>query len=815
MTNKNEMKEAIIAYLEGSSKKSFAVKDISEGMGLTSAADFKMLVGELAKMEREGHLKLNKKGHFKLPNKKPVLTGIFRANDRGFGFVSIEDEDDDIYIPQGHTNFALDGDVVTVDITRVPEPWNDKGAEGVVDSIVERKFHQLVGEFYAYDDEGIAETELYGYVVPQDKKINDMQVFIEAKGIKPVDGAIVLVEITYYPDLAFPKSMQGLISKTIGHKNDPGVDILAIVYKHGIPTEFPEAVLKEADAVPEVISESDREGRRDLTKEMIVTIDGEDAKDLDDAVTVRRLDNGNYHLGVHIADVSYYVTEDSALDGEAFERATSVYLTDRVIPMLPHRLSNGLCSLNPHEDRLTMSCEMEINAAGEVVKHEIFPSVIHSSKRMTYTAVNQILMEKDPAIIAENQEFVPMFELMGELHEILVNKRKSRGAIDFEAPEAQILVDQNGHPEEIVMRHRGIGERLIESFMLSANETVAEHYFKLDVPFIYRVHEQPDSDRMQRFMEFVTAFGILMKGSSGEVSPKQLQKVLREAEGKPEEAVISTMMLRSMKQAKYDSEALGHFGLGAEFYSHFTSPIRRYPDLIVHRLIRAYAVNGIGNEEKVKWASKLPEIAEQSSKMERRAVDAERETDSLKKTEYMADKVGEIYDGVISSVTKFGIFVELPNTIEGLIHISNMREDYFEFIENHMMLVGERTGVSYRIGQGVKIKVTKADVETREIDFELIPDPNAPKVPVIDRPKKGRGGNREGDRRRGNGGKPSYNKGKSSSEGGAKKSSGKNTGKLKVAINENGPKKGKKTTGGKGKSPFYTSVAKPKKKKKK
>lgn len=800
MTIKKTTKEAIIAYLEGSTKKSFAVKDISEGMGLTSAADFKMLVSALAEMERKGSLKLNKKGHFKLPTKQPALTGIFRANDRGFGFVSIEDEEDDVYIPQGHTNFALDGDVVTVDITRVPEPWNDKGAEGVVETIVERKFHQLVGEFYAYDEAGVAETDLYGYVLPQDKKINDMRVFIEAKGIKPVDGAIVLVEITYYPDLAFPKSMQGIVSQTIGHKNDPGVDILAIVYKHGIPIEFPEAVLAEADAVPETISDQDRENRRDLTKEMIVTIDGEDAKDLDDAVTVRKLDNGNYHLGVHIADVSYYVTEGSALDGEAFERATSVYLTDRVIPMLPHRLSNGLCSLNPNEDRLTMSCEMEINAAGEVVNHDIFPSVIHSSKRMTYTAINQILMEKDSEVRAEYQEFVPMFELMGELHELLVNKRQARGAIDFEAPEAQIIVNNEGHPEEIVMRHRGIGERLIESFMLSANETVAEHYFKLDVPFIYRVHEQPDSDRMQRFMEFVTAFGILMKGTSGEVSPKQLQKVLRGVSGEPEEAVISTMLLRSMKQAKYDAEALGHFGLGAEFYTHFTSPIRRYPDLIVHRLIRSYATKSTVSEEKAKWAGLLPEIAEQSSKMERRAVDAERETDSLKKTEFMSDKIGEIFDGVISSVTKFGIFVELPNTIEGLIHISNMKEDYFTFIENHLMLVGERTGVSYRIGQPVKIKVTKADVETREIDFELIPDPDAPKVPVIERTKKGRG--KPEDRRRGATESRSSKKTESSPKKNPKKK-----GKLKVDL-------ASKTTTAKGKSPFYSSVAKKKKKKK-
>ncbi|MDT1995725.1 ribonuclease R [Carnobacterium divergens] len=804
MENKKTIKDTILVYLENSKKKSFSVKDISESLGLTNAADFKLLVGALAKMEQEGAVELNKKGHFKLPKEKPGLEGIFRANDRGFGFVSIEDEDDDVYIPQGHTNFALDGDIVKIDISRVAEPWRDRGAEGSVEAIIERKFHQFVGEFYAYSEEGIEETDLYGYVVPQDKKLSNYKVFIEAKGIKPVDGAMVLVEITYYPDVAFPTSMQGIVTKTIGHKNDPGVDILTVVYKHGIPTEFPEEVLKQADAVPEQISDEDRKGRTDLTQELIVTIDGEDAKDLDDAVTVRKLANGNYHLGVHIADVSYYVTENSPLDAEAFERATSVYLTDRVIPMLPHRLSNGLCSLNPFEDRLTMSCEMEINLAGEVVNHKIFPSVIHSKRRMTYTAVNQILMEKDPEIRKEYEELVPMFELMGELHQILVAKRKARGAIDFEAPEAQIVVDENGHPKEILMRERGVGERLIESFMLSANETVAEHYFKLNVPFIYRIHEQPDSDRMQRFMEFVTAFGIVVKGTSQDVSPKQLQKVLAGVSGEPEEAVVSTMLLRSMKQAKYDMDPLGHFGLGAEFYTHFTSPIRRYPDLIVHRLIRSYADNGIGDEQQTKWENLLPDIAEQSSKMERRAVDAERETDSLKKTEYMADKVGEIYEGVISSVTKFGMFIELPNTIEGLIHMSNMKEDYFNFVESHLMLVGERTGVTYKIGQPIKIKVEKADVETREIDFSIVPDPNAPKTALKDRPAKGRG--RGDSKRRGRSEeRTATNSGYKKKETGKKK-------KMKVSFNDNHSTKSE-TKAKNGKKPFYTAVAKKKKKK--
>ncbi|WP_192987610.1 ribonuclease R [Carnobacterium mobile] len=749
MKNNQTIKEAILVYMKEQKKMAFKVKDISEGMGLTGSTDFKLLVSSLAEMEREGTVFLNKKGEFKLPTEEPILSGTFRASDRGFGFVSIEGEEDDIYIPAHQTNFALDGDTVTIEIIRPAEPWFDKGAEGRVKAIIERKFTQLVGEFFAYTEEGIEETGLYGYIEPKDKKLTDTRVFIEEKGIKPVDGAIVLVEITLYPDSDFPRSMQGIVKTVIGHKNDPGIDILTIVYKHGIQVEFPDEVMAEANEVSEKISPEDRTGRRDLTEEVVVTIDGEDAKDLDDAVAVKKLENGHYHLGVHIADVSYYVTEGSALDAEAYDRATSVYLTDRVIPMLPHRLSNGICSLNPHEDRLAMSCEMEIDQTGEVVSHDIFPSVIRSYRRMSYTQVNQIIMDEDETVRKEHEELVPMFEAMAELHTILERKRKKRGAIDFESPEAKIIVDRDGHPLDIVLRERGVGERIIESFMLSANETVSEHYTRLKVPMIYRVHEQPDSDRMQRFMEFVTAFGISMKGSSETVTPKSLQKVLNSVSGKPEESVISTMMLRSMKQAKYDVESLGHYGLAAKYYSHFTSPIRRYPDLILHRLIRSYGEQGTGSEQLAKWNNLLPDIAIQSSKMERRAVDAERETDALKKAEYMMDKVGEVYEGIIGSVLRFGLFIELPNTVEGLVHISNMKDDYYEFIEERLMLVGEHTGVVYRIGQKVKIKVMRADPETREIDFELVPDPNAPKIDSIPqlkkdgKPHKKKTGNRE------------------------------------------------------------------------
>lgn len=729
---KQTIKENILFFMENHSKKSFSMEEIAEGLKLQKSADFKLLVQTVAAMEREKSIEFTKKGKIKLPQKDVTVEGIFRANERGFGFVTIDPEEADVYIPKEAVNFAMDGDTVAIDIVQTADPFSDRGAEGKIVEIKTRAITQVVGEFIAYDDKEVSETDLYGYAVPKDKKMAGLTFNIAAQGIKPVDGSIVIVEVTHYPEKEYPRSLEGLVKKVVGHKNDPGMDILSIVVAHGIPTSFPDPVIDEADKVPDAISEDDIKGRRDLRDQLIVTIDGEDAKDLDDAVTVQKLENGNYFLGVHIADVSYYVTEGSELDIEAYERGTSVYLTDRVVPMIPQRLSNGICSLNPHVPRLTMSCEMEITPEGHVVKHDIFQSVIQTAERMTYTAVNEILEEQNPETMERYKELVPMFKEMGELHQILEQMRETRGAISFEDREAKVLVDAKGHLQDILLRTRGVGERLIESFMLAANETVAKHYHDLKLPFIYRIHEQPKEEKMQRFFDFAAVLGILVKGTKTDITPKDLQRVLEQVADKPEEAVINTMLLRSMQQARYSEDNYGHYGLAAEYYTHFTSPIRRYPDLIVHRLIRSYEGN-VSEKLKEKWEQHLPDIADHSSKMERRAVEAEREVDAMKKAEFMADKIGEEYQGIISSVARFGFFVELPNTIEGLIHVNNLKQDYFHYIENHMALVGERTGMTLKIGQKVKVRVEKADPETREIDFEFL---EAEEVERLEAPKQ-------------------------------------------------------------------------------
>lgn len=717
---KQTIKERIIFFMENQTKKSFSVEEIAEELQLQQSKEFKQLVQTIAVMEREQLLSFTKKGKIRLPQKNVAVEGTFRANDRGFGFVTIDSEEPDVYIPKEAVNFAMDGDTVAIDILQPADPFSDRGAEGRVLTIIRRAITQVVGEFVAYDEQEVNETELYGYAIPKDKKMAGLTFNIAAQGIKPVDGSIVIIEVTHYPDKEYPKSLEGIVKKVVGHKNDPGMDILAIVVAHGIPTSFPEDVLAEADQVSEMISEHDLTGRRDLRDQQIVTIDGEDAKDLDDAVTVRKLANGNYFLGVHIADVSYYVNEGSLLDQEAYERGTSVYLTDRVVPMIPQRLSNGICSLNPNVPRLAMSCEMEITQDGTIVAHEIFQSVIQTVERMTYTAINEIIEDQQPETSARYQNLLPLFKDMHELHQILERRRNQRGAISFEDREAKVVVDPAGHPEEILLRARGVGERLIESFMLAANETIAKHFNELKLPFIYRIHEQPKEEKMQRFFDFAAVFGILVKGTKTDITPKDLQKVLEQVNERPEEAVINTMLLRSMQQARYSEDNYGHYGLAAEDYTHFTSPIRRYPDLIVHRLIRSYNEGAVTEAKKEKWAQILPEIADHSSKMERRAVETEREVDAMKKAEFMADKIGEEYEGIISSVTRFGLFVELPNTIEGLIHVNRLTQDYFHFIENHMALVGERTGMTLKIGQKVRVKVEKSDPETREIDFELV-----------------------------------------------------------------------------------------------
>ena len=783
---KETIKEKILFFMESSRKRSFSMEEIAEGLGFQKSDDFKLLVQTIAQMEREQSIVFNKKGKVKLPLKPILVEGTFRANERGFGFVTIDPEEDDIYIPKEATGFAMDGDTVAIDIMKRANTDMDRGAEGKVVEIRDRATTQLAGEFVAYSDEEIQETDLYGVVIPKDRKLNQFKVYAAAEGVRPVDGSIVLIELTHYPEKGYATSLEGIIKQVIGHKNDPGMDILSIVVANGIPTKFPDDVLSEADEVPDQISEKDIVGRRDLRDQLIVTIDGEDAKDLDDAVTVKKLENGNYFLGVHIADVSYYVTQGSQLDREAYERGTSVYLTDRVIPMIPQRLSNGICSLNPHVPRLTMSCEMEIDPNGQVVSHEIFPSVIQTTERMTYTAVNQILEDQDEETMQRYAQLVPMFQEMGELHRILETMRIKRGAISFEDREAKIFVDAEGHPNDIQLRSRGIGERLIESFMLAANETVAEHYNKLNLPFIYRIHEQPKEEKMQRFFDFASALGILVRGTKGTITPKDLQHVIEGVEDKPEAAVINTMLLRSMQQARYSEDNFGHYGLAADYYTHFTSPIRRYPDLIVHRLIRSYSQDKSESIQSL-WAEELPEIADHSSKMERRAVETEREVDAMKKAEFMMDKVGEEFDGIISSVVKFGLFIELPNTVEGLIHINELKQDYFHFIENHLALVGERTGLTFKIGQKVRVKVVKADPDERAVDFELV---SAEEVTALERPKarNGKSGKREGKQ--------------------AGKRSEKN-GKKNKRYSDSKQTFGKK----KGKKPFYKGVKKKKKKK--
>ncbi|MDR2834179.1 MAG: ribonuclease R [Streptococcaceae bacterium] len=791
------IKETIQEYLKEQNKR-LSMEELALGLKLNKSSDFKELVQTIAQMERDGQVQFNKKGKIYLPTDKVVVEGVFRANERGFGFVTIDPEEDDVFIAPDATGFALDGDMVELDIIRPANPFEKKGAEGKVVGIKERKLKQIVGVFTPYSDEEVEATQLYGIVKPKDKKLNNFTVYAAAQGLRPTQGALVLVELTHYPEKSFPTQLEGIIKKTIGYITDPGMDILEIIHSHGISPDFREDALKMAEEIPDKIASKDYEGRRDLRDQVIVTIDGEDAKDLDDAVTVRKLENGNYFLGVHIADVSHYVTENSPLDLDAYNRGTSVYLADRVIPMIPQRLSNGICSLNPHVPRLTMSCEMEIDLNGEIVKHDIFPSVIQTTERMTYTAVNQIIERSNVNTLERYESLIPLFDEMSQLHHILETMRNTRGAINFDENEAKILVDEDGNPTEIVKRERATAERLIESFMLAANETVAQHFSELHLPFIYRIHEHPKMEKLERFFDFAAVFGIVVQGTVEKVEQAQLNKVLEDLAGKPEEGVISTMMLRSMQQAKYSESNYGHFGLAAQYYTHFTSPIRRYPDLIVHRLIKSYAQSK-NEARQEKWNAVLPDIAMHSSQMERRAVEAEREVDDMKKAEYMSQFVDQEFEGIISSVTKFGFFVELPNTVEGLVHVSTLKHDYFNFFEKYMALVGERTGEVLRLGQKVTVKLVKADKETREIDFEFVAAEEVAKI-EYGSPKRARrevkSRNREEKRQREF---SSHTKGKGN----------KNKKKKPVQEKEFGKNFQKK----KGKSkPFYTKVAKKKKK---
>ncbi|HAL09691.1 ribonuclease R [Mammaliicoccus vitulinus] len=695
------------------------VSEFQDVMGLNNADSFKELIKVLVDLEQTGQLERTKTDRYKKTrDKSDLVKGTLSQHKKGFAFLRpVDDTIEDIFIPPNQINKAMDGDEVLVEV--VPSRGDHKGKiEGRVKAITTRNITQVVGTY--------TEAKHFGFVLPDDKRITQDLFIPKGKNLGAIEGHKVLVEITEYADGTH--NPEGQVKAILGHKNDPGVDILSIIYQHGINIEFPDNVIAEAENVPDQIQPSEIKGRRDLRDELTITIDGADAKDLDDAVSIKPLDNGLTELTVSIADVSYYVTENSELDKEAYDRATSVYLVDRVIPMIPHRLSNGICSLNPNEDRLTLSCRMEINQQGEVVRHDIFESVIHSDYRMTYTDVNSIIENNDQEIRNQYAEITPMLDLAQQLSQQLIAKRKRRGEIDFDIKEAQVLVDEDGIPTDIKVRERNDAERLIESFMLSANETIAEHFSKLEVPFIYRVHENPKAERLTRFFEFIANFGLSVKGSSEDIHPSTLQKIVEEVAGQKEEMVISTLMLRSMQQARYSEDNLGHFGLSADYYTHFTSPIRRYPDLVVHRLIRKYLIDKSMNSKQIRhWEEMLPDIADHTSKRERRAIDAERDTDDLKKSEYMIQHVGEVFTGIISSVANFGMFVELENTIEGMVHMSNLTDDYYNFDERNMAIIGERQAKVFRIGDKVEVKVINVNVDERMIDFQVVGMPIAEK----------------------------------------------------------------------------------------
>ena len=653
----------------------------------------------------DGKVSVTQKGKYVKGTAKQ-LVGTYQAHARGFGFVTVEGQADDIFISEDDANGAFHMDQVEVVITKAPE---GKRREGKIVRILSHGTVKLVGYFQ--------KNKNFGFVIPDnDRFVKDIFVPLErSKGA--VTGHKVVVELTSYGKDG--KKPEGKVVEIIGHVNDPGTDIMSIVKGYDLPVEFPEKVLNQAERVAKDVTSADMAGRMDIRSWRMVTIDGEDAKDLDDAISITK-EGENYQLGVHIADVTNYVQERSALDREAYERGTSVYLVDRVIPMLPHALSNGICSLNAGEDRLALSCIMTVNPKGEVIDHKIAETVVHIDQRMSYTSVKKILEDRDPEEMEAYKEFVPMFELMAELAKILREKRHRRGSIDFDFPESKIMLNADGTPTEIKPYDRNTATKIIEDFMLLANETVAEDYFWQEIPFVYRTHDVPDEEKIQKLCTFINNFGHSMHVANKEVRPKEIQKLLAKVDGTPEGDFISRLALRSMKQAKYTPENTGHFGLAAQYYCHFTSPIRRYPDLQIHRIIKE-TLRGRMNENRIEhYESILPEVTKHASQMERRAEEAERETIRLKKAEYMEQHIGEVFAGVISSITKWGMYVELENTVEGLIHVTNMHDDHYDYYEDRFEMIGEHTRRSYKLGQTVYVRVLDTDCLQRKIDFELV-----------------------------------------------------------------------------------------------
>ena len=699
-----EKKKMIEEFVGSKGYRSMSVKEMAMVLQVPSRdkKDFREVLDALA---REGKISIDLKGKIK-PLPADVKVGKYMATQRGFGFVRVEGEDDDIFIPGSYTKSALDGDTVQVLVKK--EGGEGKRREGQVLNILERGNSVLVGTY--------TRSRNFGFVTPDNQKFTKDIYVAKAESKGAVTGHKVVVEITDFGDEQ--RKPEGRVLEILGHVNDPGVDILSVIKAYGLPEEYPDDVMKQIENIPDEVEEKEKAGRADFRDLQTVTIDGEDAKDLDDAITISK--EGNmYHLGVHIADVSQYVTEGSPLDKEALKRGTSIYLVDRVIPMIPHKLSNGICSLNQGVDRLALSCMMDINEKGEIVKHKICESVINVTRRMSYTSVHKIIEEKDEAERKEYEELIPMFELMYGLADILQARREKRGSIDFDFPEAKIILDEKGKPIDVKEYERTQANRIIEEFMLAANQTVAEEYFWNELPFVYRTHETPDMEKIQNLALFIENFGYTLKIKEDEIHPKEVQKLMRSIAGKPEEGLIGRLALRSMKQARYTTECEGHFGLALKYYCHFTSPIRRYPDLQIHRIIKENIHGGMKDKRIDHYQKILPEVAEQTSALERRADDAEREVEKMKKAEYMEQFVGKDFEGTISGLTTWGMYVELPNTIEGMIRVADIPGDYYYYDEDLHRMVGEQTGKVYKMGEPLRIIVAGVDKLTRTIDFVL------------------------------------------------------------------------------------------------
>lgn len=697
-----QKKKLIYDFVTDKGYKPMSVKEMAMLLQVPAAEkkDLRRVIEELA---AEGKLHITQKGKVQAMSDN-LLVGKFMATQRGFGFVRVEGESEDYFIAAHRALNAIDGDTVKI---AVDEKQRGKRKEAEVVSILERGSHILVGTY--------SKSKSFGFVVADNHKFTK-DIYIAKEDSKgAVTGHKVVVEITDFGGEDY--NPEGRIIEIIGHINDPGVDILSVIKAYNLPEEYPDPVMDQVEEIEEEVAEEEKIGRVDYRGLQTVTIDGEDAKDLDDAITLTK-EGEIYHLGVHIADVSQYVTEYSPLDQEAVKRGTSVYLVDRVIPMLPHKLSNGICSLNQGVDRLALSCMMEINAKGEIVSHRIEETLINVDRRMSYTSVNKIVELQDSEERKEYQELIPMFELMYELAALLRKRREKRGSIHFDFPESKITLDPKGKPVDVQEYERNNAHRIIEEFMLAANQTVAEDYFWQDLPFVYRVHETPDSEKIQELGIFIHNFGYTIKmGAEEEIHPKEIQKLITRVEGTPEEGLISRLALRSMKQAKYTTACEGHFGLAMKYYCHFTSPIRRYPDLQIHRIIKEN-LHGKLNEKRISHYNQiLPEVTSEASRLERRADEAEREVEKMKKAEYMEQFIGESFDGVISGVTTWGMYVELPNTVEGMIRVADIPGDYYYFEEEKYQMVGERTGHIYKLGQQVRITVSAVDKLLRTIDF--------------------------------------------------------------------------------------------------